>query len=96
MMSKYVSEDNVIDMDRYRPSPGNGPGGGDGGGEGEMERIVRPEERVAGMDTRLSRVETDIRSLRTDMDGKFMWTWGIIITGFVALLGAIARGFGWI
>jgi hypothetical protein len=44
------------------------------------------------VETRLSELRQDIRDLR----GDFRWTWGLMITLFAAMLGAMAKGFGWL
>lgn len=66
-------------------------GGGDNGGMDMTERIVRVEENVKALDTRLGLVERDLRDLGKKLDAHFYW----ILAAMVGLAGLMAKGFHW-
>ncbi len=70
-------------------------------------RIARLESDVAHLRTDVADIKTDVRALRERMDtrmdrleakfdGKFAWALSIGIAATAGILGAMARGFGWI
>lgn len=70
--------------------------GGGGGHDGGMEaRIAKLEATVAHIDTRVGRVETDIRDLRQAMDRDFRLTWGMVVGVALGLASLLAKGFHW-
>ena len=61
-----------------------------------VERIVRVEEKVSGMDKRLELVEKDVRELTKKVDTNFIITWGGLIALGVGIGGMLAKGFHWL
>lgn len=70
-------------------------------------RIARLESDVAHLRTDVADIKIDLRSLRDKMDAMFTklsdkidsaarWTIGLYVALAVAMLGTMARGFGWI
>jgi uncharacterized coiled-coil protein SlyX len=74
-------------------------------------RIARLESDVAHLRTDVADVKTDVRALRERMDtrmdhlehkleakldSKFAWLLSLQLATTAGLLGAMARGFGWI
>ena len=70
-------------------------------------RIARLESDVAHLRTDVADIKIDLRSLRDKMDATFAklsdkidnatrWTIGLYVALAVAMLGTMARGFGWI
>ena len=75
--------DQRIEAEFNRRSLEKGAGGGHSGGVDAWQQSV--ENRLGSLDTRLE-------GFRSDMDGKFRWTWAGFAAGFVILIG----GFGWL
>lgn len=70
-------------------------------------RIARIESDVAHLQTDVADIKTDLRALRTRVDEQFghleskvdsRFTWAMSLGGAAApgILGAMARGFGWL
>ncbi len=55
-------------------------------------RVARLESHVEHIDSQITDIKTDIREIRSSIDTKFYW----VIAGFAALLGVLAKGFGWL
>ena len=63
----------------------------------KLETVVSISNTTAqGIDTRLSLVETDLRSLISKVDTHFYITWGGLIGIALGLAGLLAKGFDWI
>lgn len=60
------------------------------------ERVIRVEEKLSGIDTRLGLVERDLRDLGRKIDSHFLALLGMIIAGAVGLAGLMAKGFHWL
>ena len=73
----------------------HGGGGGDNGGMELTERIARVEEKVSGLDKRLSLVESDLRDLIKKVDSHFIVLAGMVIATAVGLAAMMAKGFHW-
>ena len=56
------------------------------------ERVIRMEESLKGVDTRLGLVEKDLRELVKKIDGNFLW----LLAAMAGLAGLLAKGFKWI
>ena len=50
-------------------------------------------DRFGAVDRRFSEVRDDMRGLRQDMDRRFAWLVGIVVTGFVTVIGTIGGAF---
>lgn len=61
-----------------------------------IERVIRMEEKITGMDKRLDLVEKDLREMARKVDVNFVITWGGLIALGLGLGGLLAKGFGWL
>jgi hypothetical protein len=69
------------------------PGGGNGGDNGGMEaRVAKLEATVEHIGSDISDIRTDLRQIRGDMRTQFYW----MLAAFAAVLGVMAKGFGWL
>lgn len=66
-------------------------------------RVAKLEATTESILRELLEMRTDIRDIRRDMRSDFHWLltlmiggFGMTLTGFIALLGVLARGFHWI
>ena len=61
-----------------------------------FERLIRQEEKLMGVDTRLALAEQDSRALHKKIDPLFYW----MLAGFgglyASIAGLLAKGFNWI
>ena len=92
----YLS-DRMSAMTRAGGSAGQGmPPGGDGGGSGMEPRIAKLEAHVEHIDKSITRIETDLREMRTQARHDFRLLFGALITVALGLAGMMAAGFGWL
>ena len=68
--------------------------GSGGGGMDAWQQSV--ENRLSQLDGHVLDLRTDIRGLRTEMGAHFRWLYGLLVLSFAAVLGVMARGFGWV
>jgi hypothetical protein len=66
--------------------------GGDGTSEGMEARVAKLESDMGHVMTTLTEIRTDIREVKKDARADFRW----MLAGFAALLGVMAKGFGWL
>jgi hypothetical protein len=69
-------------------------GSGSGGGVDAWQQSV--ESRLAQLHTDLVDVRGEVRALGSEMGGWFRWLIGLLVISFAAMLGVMARGFGWV
>ena len=60
------------------------------------ERMSAMEQGFQGMRENQSRLDVDLRELRSSLDRKFVWMVTTMIAFGTALLAAMARGFHWL
>ena len=58
-------------------------------------RLAVLEEIAKGTKEALADMRAEIRALRADQRSDFRWLLGIILGGYVGLLGVMAHGFHW-
>lgn len=66
-----------------------------------LEEIARSTKDALGrierrMDALDKRVDDGLREVRSAQHTQLYWTLGVTLGGFAGLLGAMARGFGWL
>ena len=61
-----------------------------------IERVVRLEEKLMGVDTRLALAEQDSRAMHKKMDTHFYWMLAAFGGLFASIAGLLAKGFNWI
>ena len=54
------------------------------------------ENRLGQLDGHILDLRQDVRGIRSDMGAQFRWLLGVLVAIFGALLGAMAKGFGWL
>ncbi len=58
--------------------------------EGSLEeRVARIEGILEQMDKRLNHIESELRDLRRDLNNRFLWILGILITMWITIILAI-------
>ncbi|MFZ8795714.1 MAG: hypothetical protein ACO2O2_17785 [Acidilobaceae archaeon] len=58
--------------------------------EGSLEeRVARIEGILEQMDKRLNHIESELRDLRRDLNNRFLWILGVLITMWVTIILAI-------
>jgi len=58
--------------------------------EGSLEeRVARIEGILEQMDKRLNHIESELRGLRRDLNNRFLWILGVLITMWVTIIPAI-------
>jgi hypothetical protein len=58
--------------------------------EGSLEeRVARIEGILEQMDKRLNHIESKLRDLRRDLNNRFLWILGVLITMWVTIILAI-------
>jgi hypothetical protein len=53
------------------------------------ERVARIEGILEQMDKRLNHIESELRDLRRDLNNRFLWILGVLITMWVTIILAI-------
>jgi hypothetical protein len=81
-------------LERRRRQRRRGGGASGGGGMDAWQQSV--ENRLSQLDGHVLDLRTDIRGLRTEMGAHFRWLYGLLVLSFAAVLGVMARGFGWL
>ncbi|WP_206613418.1 hypothetical protein [Parahaliea mediterranea] len=71
-------------------------GGQPPGGEPLEARVARLEAHVGHIQQDVSEIKSDIREIKRDARTDFRILFGATITATVALVGVMAKGFGWI
>lgn len=61
-----------------------------------FERVIRLEEKIMSIDTRLALAEQDSRALHKKMDTHFYWVLAAFGGLFASIAGLLAIGFNWI
>jgi hypothetical protein len=56
---------------------------------GLEERVARIEGILEQMDKRLNHIESELRDLRKDLNNRFLWILGVLITMWVTIILAI-------
>jgi hypothetical protein len=56
---------------------------------GLEERVARIEGILEQMDKRLNHIESELRDLRRDLNNRFLWILGVLITMWVTIILAI-------
>ena len=70
--------------------------GSEGGGVGGMEaRMAKVEAAVEHIQSDLGEMKIDMREIRSNARSDFRWTLAAYGAGFMALIGVMAKGFGW-
>lgn len=81
-------------LDRaQRPLEGGPSGPHDGGMEA---RIAKLEAHVGHIQSDIADIKTDVREIRNERHSDVRWAIGFYIGGVVALVGLMAKGFGWL
>lgn len=73
---------------------GQAGGRGDNGEPPDMleARVARLESDVEYIKRDISEMKVDVKEIRAHQRSDFRW----VIGGFIALLGVLAKGFGWL
>ena len=58
-------------------------------------RVARLESDVKHIDNQITDIKLDIRELRKDVKGNFLFLLTTFAAGFLALAGMMAKGFHW-
>lgn len=69
---------------------------GGSGGDGVEARLSALEAHMTHVVDDVREIKSDLRELTDKVDSNFRWLLAAGATGVTALLGVLARGFGWI
>lgn len=81
-------------MDKLKVVKFSGNAGGGGGMDNE-KRMTRLETTAEHMQGDIADLKTDMRDFRREVRTEFRFSYGVMVTGFTALAGLMAKGFGW-
>lgn len=60
------------------------------------ERLAKLEEQNRQHERAIDGLSNRVQTLAQRMHSDFRWTWAVTLGGFLALLGTLAKGFGWL